>query len=432
MTRTGVVLFTRDLRVHDNAALATAARECDAVVPLFVLDPRLLTGANRVSFLLESLADLRRSLSGALVVRRGDPVVEVARFAPDAVYLSADVSGYARERERRVRERSPVRAFEGATVIPPALLAPAGGVHYQVFTPYWRKWSALDPPSENEPSLRPRLPVGVEPGPIPRVRELVAGARPASSLPTGGERAGLALLEQFLQAGSESYEGGRHALSGKGTSRLSPYLHLGCVSPAEVARRARKAGAEELVRQLCWRDFFAQLLAAHPELTTQDLRPARRPWRADADGVAAWKEGRTGYPVVDAAMRQLRDEGWVSNRARMVVASFLTRHLLVDWRVGAAHFLEHLVDGDLASNTGNWQWVAGTGSDTRPGRIFNPTLQGRRFDPEGDWVRQYVPELSPLPASRVHDPSPGERRDLGYPQPIVDHRSAAQRAGRVL
>lgn len=431
MTRTGVVLFTRDLRVHDNAALAAATQECEAVVPLFVLDPRLLSGANRVAFLLESLADLRRSLTGALVVREGDPVAEVARFEPDVVYVSADVSAYARARERRLRERFEVQAFEGVTVVPPGLLGPAGRDHYRVFTPYWRAWSALGLPAATEMPVLPRLPGEVDPGRISDLGEVVSH-RPASALPRGGESAGRERLERFLQADAGSYEAGRHALSGQGTSGLSPYLHFGCVSPAEVARRARAAGVEELVRQLCWRDFFAQLLAAQPELADRDLRPPRVPWRNDADALEAWKEGRTGFPIVDAAMRQLLAEGWMSNRARMVVASFLTKHLLVDWRIGAAHFREHLVDGDLASNAGNWQWVAGTGSDTRPSRMFNPTLQGLRHDPAGDWVRRYVPELSPLPADRVHDPSPAERRALGYPDPIVDHREAVRRVRTVL
>jgi len=163
------------------------------------------------------------------------------------------------------------------------------------------------------------------------------------------------------------------------------------------------------------------------ELARQDVRPARGPWLDDPEGIAAWKEGQTGYPVVDAAMRQLLEQAWMPGRARLVVASFLTKHLLVDWRIGAAHFLEHLVDGDLASNAGNWQWVAGTGTDTRPGRYFNPALQGRRHDPAGDYVRRFVPELAPLPPDQIHAPSPQDRRALGYPDPIVDHRESVAR-----
>jgi deoxyribodipyrimidine photo-lyase len=423
MTRTGVVLFTRDLRVQDNAALARATRECDTVVPLFVLDDRLLTSANRVAFLLESLADLRASLGGALVVRRGDVTAEIARFEPDVVYLSEDVSAYAHERELRLRRRFAVRALPGLTVTRPGTPAPAGADHYRVFTPYWRAWRAAELPAAAETRLPVRLPDGVEPGPIPELDELVRG-RSTPARARGGERAGLERLERF---DLRRYEDRRDDLPDGTTSRLSAYLHLGCVSPAEVARRAEAAGAEGLLRQLCWRDFYAQLLAARPRLASEDFRPVRGPWLDDAEGVAAWREGRTGYPVVDAAMRQLRDEGWMPNRARLIVASFLTRHLLVDWRVGAAHFLEQLVDGDLASNAGNWQWVAGTGTDTRPGRYFNPVLQGRRYDPSGDYVRRFVPELASLPADHVHDPAPADRRAAGYPDPIVDHRAAVQR-----
>lgn len=419
----GVLLFTRDLRVHDNPALAAAARDCEAVVPLFVLDDRLLGSASRDAFLLESLADLRQALGGGLVVRRGDVVEEIARFEPDAVYLSEDVSTYAQERERRLRQRFAVRTYPGVTVVRPRELAPAGRDHYRVFSAYWRAWRAAGLPEPVEAALPLRVPAGVECGGLPARRELVAG-HPAPGRVTGGERAGLERLRRF---DARRYAATRNDLAPEATSLLSPYLHLGCVSAAEVARRAEDAGAGELLRQLCWRDFFAQLLAARPDLAREDFRPARGPWLDDPEGVRAWKEGRTGYPVVDAAMRQLLEQAWMPGRARLIVASFLTKHLLVDWRVGAAHFLEHLVDGDLASNAGNWQWVAGTGTDTRPGRYFNPVLQGRRHDPTGGYVRRFVPELAPLPPDRIHDPSPRERRALGYPDPIVDHRESVAR-----
>lgn len=423
MTRTGVVLFTRDLRVRDNPALAAATRECDEVVPLFVLDDRLLASASRTAFLLESLADLRDSLSGGLVVRRGDAIAEIAGLRPDVVYLSEDGSPYARKRERRLRRRFEVRALPGVTIARPGELAPARADHYRVFTPYWRVWRAVPIPPAVVARLPVRLPAGVDPGPLPPPGELAAG-RAAPARARGGEHAGLRRLEGFQVRG---YESARDDLAADGTSRLSPYLHFGCVSPAEVARHAEAAGAEQLLRQLCWRDFFAQLLAGRPGLASEDLRPARGAWVEDPAGIAAWKEGRTGYPLVDAAMQQLLEEGWIHNRARMVAASFLTKHLLVDWRVGAAHFMEHLVDGDLASNAGNWQWVAGTGTDTRPTRFFNPVLQGRRHDPAGDYVRRFVPELATLPADRVHDPAPADRRAHAYPDPIVDHRAAVER-----
>ena len=355
MTRTGVVLFTRDLRVHDHPALTAARRDCDRVVPLFVYDDRLLgTSPRRSAFLEERLAELRGALG--LVVAHGDPVEEAGRFHPDAVYLSEDVSAYARRRAARLSERFDVRLLPGITIVPPGEVAPAGRNHYRVFGPYWRAWRE-----------RP-LPEPLDSGP---------------------------------------------ALRAPDTAPLSPHLHFGSISPAEVARGA----SEDLLRNLCWRDFFAQLLFAQPELEWRDLHP-RRTWRRDPDGVAAWKVGRTGYPFVDAAMRQLLLEGWIPNRQRMVVASYLTKDLGVDWRVGAAHFMEQLVDGDAASNSGNWQWVAGTGTDTRPNRRFNPIRQGRLHDPDGDYVRRWVPELATLPAKTIHDPTPAQRRELGYVDPI--------------
>jgi deoxyribodipyrimidine photolyase len=356
MMRTAVLLFTRDLRVHDHPALAASTRDCDRVVPLFVLDERLLgASAKRAGFLRERLAELHAALG--LVVAHGDPVEETARFRPDAVYLSEDVSAYARRRVARLAERFDVRLFPGNTIVPPGELAPVGKNHYRVFSPYWRVWRD-----------RP-LPAPVDSG-----RPL----RSADAVP------------------------------------LSPHLHFGSISPAEVARGA----SDELLRRLCWRDFYAQLLAAAPELEWRDLHPGRRVWRDDPDALAAWTEGRTGYPFVDAAMRQLHAEGWIPNRQRLVAASVLVKHLGIDWRIGAAHFMKHLLDGDAASNSGNWQWVAGTGTDTRPNRTFNPTRQGRLHDPDGDYVRRWLPELASLPARQIHDPSSEQRQALGYVDPI--------------
>ena len=329
MTGTGVVLFTRDLRAHDHPGLAAARLECRQVVPLFVLDNRLLAvSPRRTELLLARLEQLREAIG--LVVLRGDPVKAVARFSPRAVYLSEDVSAHARRRERRLRERFELRTFPGITIVPPGELAPAARSHYRVFTPYWRAWRA-----------RP-LPAPVRSGP----------RLPGPDLP------------------------------------LSALLHLGIASPAEIARGA----GEELLRKLCWRDFFAQLLAAQPQLAWRDMHPGRRVWRDDPGAVAAWKEGRTGAPFVDAAMRQLLAEGYLPNRQRMVAASYLMKELGIDWRTGAAHFMTHLVDGDVASNSGNWQWVAGTGADTRPNRRFDPERQARLHDPEGAYVGRWLPE----------------------------------------
>jgi deoxyribodipyrimidine photo-lyase len=431
-----VVLFTRDLRVHDHAALSAAVDVAREVVPLFVLDDgfrrRHRSGA-RESFLLESLADLRRALrerGGDLVVRRGDPVEETLRIAhragSHAVFVGADASPYAQRRRQRLEracrgERLEVRVENTVAAVAPGELVPAGRDHYRVFTPYWRRWRELPLPSPLDAPVRVTVPA-VAPGPLPPP---VAGMR-------GGERAGRQRLDTWLRSGLHEYAGARNDLGRDGTSRLSPYLHFGCVSANELVVRARREGAvaDEFVRQLCWRDFYLQLMSANPRTATDDLHRRDRGWTDDDDGLAAWAEGRTGYPIIDAAMRQLRQEGWMHNRARLLVGSFLTKTLGIDWRRGADVFFELLVDGDVANNVGNWQWVAGTGVDTRPNRVFNPVAQAKRLDPEGEYVRRYVPELAGLPASMVHEPwrapLPGRVRE--YPERIVDYVPRAGRA----
>jgi deoxyribodipyrimidine photo-lyase len=270
------------------------------------------------------------------------------------------------------------------------------------------------------------LPEGIDPGDLPELTDLVRGARSPDVLP-GGAGAGHARLETWIDQGLRGYADHHDDLPGDATSRLSPYLHFGCLSPLEVLRvvaHHQGEGPDAFVRQLCWRDFYAQILADRPDAAWSDYVDRGDRWRDDPEAERAWKEGRTGYPVVDAAMRQLQAEGFVHNRARMVVASFLTKDLALDWRIGARHFLDLLVDGDLANNNLNWQWVAGTGTDTNPHRVFNPTVQGQRFDPDGDYVRRYVPELRAVKDGTVHDPAPKVRRAYGYPDPIVDHREA--------
>ncbi len=406
--RTVVVLFTRDLRLHDQPALAAAVDRSERVIPLFVLDDAVLAafGApNRIAFLLDSLRDLSSSLQargGAIVVRRGNVVGETVRLAIDtgasAVFVSEDVSAYAQERERRLRTALAgaaieLEVFAGVTVVPPGDLAPVGGDHFRVFTPYWRRWR--DEPRRDVLPAPSRivLPDDVETGSLPELRELTRGT-PAPELPAGGETAGRRRLDAWLDDGLSRYAELAEDLGADATSRLSPYLHFGCVSAGEVVARALDQGdAEPFVRQLCWRDFNHQLLAARPELAQEDLRPRAGGWRDDDEAFAAWREGRTGYTVVDAGMRQLLREGFMHNRARLVAGSFLTKQLGIDWRRGAAHFFEHLVDGDVANNTGNWQWVAGTGTDSRPNRRLSPLRQAQRFDQHGIYARRYLPEF---------------------------------------
>jgi deoxyribodipyrimidine photo-lyase len=424
-----VVLFTRDLRVHDNPALAAAAREAAEVVPLFVLDPAILDtpfgrSANRRRFLAESLADLDQSLrklGSSLAVRRGDTAAELARLAPDAVYAAEDASRYAQGREQRLADRFDVRLVSSTTAIAFDDLKT-----YRVFTPYFRAWSDVPlRPVEDAPRLGAH---GVEPGNLPAVP---AGRSPEAA--KGGECAGRVRLDQWLSVGLARYGQARGGddLAADHTSRLSPYLHFGCVSALECVRRARETRhGGEWIRELCWRDFYAQLLHAFPQTSRSDLYDRAYARGGPGPAFGAWCEGRTGYPLVDAGMRQLEREGWMHNRARLVTASFLVKDLGVDWRHGAAWFEELLLDGDVASNRGNWQWVAGTGVDhTQGGRMFNPTLQAKRRDPLGDYVRRYVPELAHLESRQIHEPWKVGGVP-GYPEPIVDHAEIARRRRR--
>ena len=430
--RVAVVWLTRDLRVHDHPALAEACRLAERVVPLFVLDEALLSrSANRSAFLADCLHDLDaslRSLGGGLVVRAGpDPVAEAVRVVDEvgasAVFLAADATSRAQRREAALLgsgRRLDVRVFDCHTVIGPGVVAPSGTSHYRVFSPYHRAWAAAPWRSLEHPPARVMLPEHIDRGVLPR-RTI-----PLPEGWVGGETEARRRADAWFAAGSRRYGELRNVLSTHGTSKLSPYLRFGCLSPLELALRA---GPGEFQRQLCWRDFYFQLLSANPWSETRDLVPSVSDWDDDEDVLAAWSEGRTGYPLVDAGMRQLAAEGWMHNRARMIAASFLTKQLNVDWRHGARHFGRLLLDGDPASNVGGWQWVAGTGADTRPGRIFNPTLQARRYDPSGDYVRRYVPELAHLPARIVHEPwrLAGTPEAPDYPEPIVDHAEAVAR-----
>ena len=402
---TAIVLFTRDLRVHDHPALHAALQSADAVVPLFVLDDAVLRGPfaapNRTSFLVDCLHDLRAALrqrGSDLVVARGDVVKEVAAVATATgateVHLSADVSAHAQRREVRLRATGlTVTSHPGITIVPPDELRASGGSNYKVFTPYWRVWAA-EPWRPTVPAPKTlRLPTGIRAGRIPAATTLCPGER-SPALPRGGEERGRARMTTWLRSSLAAYEQHHDDLAADDTSRLSPWLHFGCISPIELAEAAAgRPGGEAFVRQLCWRDFHHQVTAAHPRIATDDYRPRGRRWLTGAeadDAFETWRYGRTGVPLVDAAMHQLRHEGWVHNRARLVAASYLTKTLGVDWRRGASHYLHWLVDGDIVNNSANWQWVAGTGTDTRPNRVLNPFRQAGRHDPDGAYVAQHL------------------------------------------
>lgn len=416
---TAVVLFTRDLRVHDNPVLHTACQTADRVVPLFVSDPSVPASPHRRTFLRECLEDLRTSLrqcGGDLVIREGDPVTEAVRIARETgasgIGVAGDASSYAARRERRLaeactRNRLALKVFDSITIVAPGAVRPAGSDHYKVFTPYWRAWSAFGRRDELPAPARVTLPDGIEPGRIP-------ASGPGTGLMKGGETAGRHRLSTWR---GDGYAEIHDDLAADRTSRLSPYVHFGGVSPVSVANRIESAA---FVRQLCWRDFYHQVLHAFPGLPHRAYRVGvAEKWQDDPEALAAWQEGRTGIPVVDAGMRQLKAEGWMHNRARLITASFLTKHLGLDWRAGESWYASLLLDADVANNAGNWQWVAGTGNDTRPYRRFNPIRQAERFDPQGVYVRRWIPELAGVPGGAVHQPwklPPGARK--GYPEPI--------------
>ncbi|MGW5228285.1 cryptochrome/photolyase family protein [Nocardia niigatensis] len=433
-----IVLFTRDLRVHDNPALSAACREATAVVPLFVLDVDLLAkvreAPNRLRFLISALHELDdalRARGGRLILRHGRVADEVERVARElgahTVHVAGDVTGYSRVREGQLRERLSrtgcrllVHAASITAVDPHGIRPDTGRGHYAVFTPYFRRWletpmrSPLPAPATlSVPRLRSVA--------LPDAAELSAG--PGSpELSVGGETTGRKLLEHWLSGPVTGYADTKDVPAADGTSGLSPYLHFGCLSAAEVVSRtdASDTGGLAFIRQLAWRDFYHQVLADRPEIAESDYRPAAEPWRADPHAVDAWIAGRTGYPLVDAGLRQLLAQGVMPGRSRLIAASFLVKTLRVDWRVGARHFEHWLVDGDVANNRLNWQWMAGTGTDTRSSRVLNPLRQAERFDPDGDYARRWVPELAHLPGAEIHRPWRAGVPAADYPPPIVE------------
>lgn len=436
---TSIALFTRDLRVHDNPVLhaAAAAERC---IPLFVVDDAIVSSAffnaNRAAFLTESLSDLDASLrqrGGRLVVRRGKVVEEVARLVRahevTEVHVAADVSRYARRREDALRALDVDLHVHDASInaVPPLSLTPSGGGdHFAVFTPYFRKWETVHRRGVLRAPRRVTAPdLG---GDLPDLRH----GTPSPDLAAGGETVGRELMARWARSGVDDYADVHDALAEDATSHLSPHLHFGTVSVTELLDRVGTAseGARAYTRQLAWRDFHHQVLAARPRSSTEDYRTRNDRWRRSERDFEAWRDGRTGYPFVDAAMRQLAQEGWMHNRARLVAASFLCKTLYLDWRRGAQHFADLLVDCDLANNQMNWQWVAGTGTDTRPNRVHNPIAQAGRYDAEGRYVKRYLPELAEVDPRYVHEPwrlPEDERAALDYPPPIVDLREAADR-----
>jgi deoxyribodipyrimidine photo-lyase len=429
-------------------------------VPVFCLDDRLLEGRHasgpRTQFLLECLSDLDAALErrgSRLVIRHGPPERELAELVrktgAQAIHFSADVSPFARRRGERVAAAldgldGELHAHPGLYVADaPGAVRTKAGKPQTVFGPYHRAWlEAGRREVLGAPRRLPPLPGGLAKGRIPSLASLGLEQEVQRPAP-GGERAGRKRMRAFLDGPVHEYADDHDALGRDNTSRLSPYLRFGCASPREIEQLLpRGEGPQAFRRQLCWRDFYAQLLLHHPGNARHEFREKYRgaiDWSRSERDFDAWSEGRTGYPLVDAGMRQLRAEGWMHNRARLVVGSFLTKDLGIDWRRGERWFMRMLIDGDEANNNGNWQWIGSVGVDPQPvyRRIYNPARQQERHDPEGAYVRRYVPELAKVPDRYLAEPwtmpaniqqQAGCTIGADYPEPIVDHRAAREAA----
>ncbi len=427
----------RDLRRLDQPALAAAAA-AGPVTVLYVVDPveHGALGPVRRGWLAATVRTLAESYDGHLTVRLGDPALVVPAVAREvgasSVHVSTETEPYGSTRDRSVRaalDSAGVAWVETGSpyAVTPGRVRTKQGTPYSVFTPFSRAWREhgwrapatepaglvlADTPSDER--AWQRLDVGLQEPDLP-------------PLPPAGEQAALDRWHEFLDAGLATYATDRDRADLDGTSGLSPYLAVGAIHPrtllADLAAHEGEPGAERFITELAWREFYADVLHHHPESAWTDLRPVSLSYDQPADLIRAWDEGRTGYPFVDAGMRQLLATGWMHNRVRMVVASFLTKDLHVWWPSGARHFLNRLVDGDLASNSHGWQWVAGTGTDPAIyTRVFNPVLQGRRYDPRGDYVRRWIPELRHIGGPDVHEPwLVAGAHEHGYPARIVDH-----------
>ncbi|MCA0179827.1 MAG: DNA photolyase family protein [Actinobacteria bacterium] len=435
MPTPAVMWFRRDLRRRDNPALAAAAADAD-VVPLVVLDPALLRDPARPrdAAFLAAVAALREELDG-LVVRAGDPREVVPQVCREAgavsVHVSAETTPGGRRRDSDVREALQAKGIDfvetgSPYAVGPGLVRTGGGTAYQVFTPFSRAWNDYGwrAPAEMPPGTR--FARGLDSTDLPAPADL-----PPEAIVTETQaRARWAAYRGDLL---EGYAGRRDRADLDATSRLSTALKFGTIHPRTLLHDlpVGERSADRFRTELAWREFYADVLWHHPRSAWHDLRPALARLEYDdpsvddeaAGRLRAWCEGRTGYPLVDAGMRQLLAEGWMHNRVRMVVASFLTKDLHLRWQHGARHFMDHLTDGDIASNSHGWQWVSGTGTDAAPYfRIFNPITQGKTADPGGDYVRHYVPELSHISGAAVHEPwrvAGGLSR--GYPERIIDH-----------
>jgi deoxyribodipyrimidine photo-lyase len=436
LSMTSIWWIRRDLRLTDNSALR-AALETGRVLPVFILDPAFSDSSQRrTDFLYEGLHVLDRELrerGSYLILRRGRPIQALGQILwetnSEAICAEEDFTPYAIRRDQEVARHLPLQLIHGQTVHHPNGVLKADGTPYTVYTPYSKGWKAKIPSGLN-PSPAPvkiDTPSDIHTEPLPRFK--------VSPLFPAGEQEALARLDEFLYRRIYSYGEDRNRMDLEGTSALSPYLHFGMLGLRQAVHAARQAtveargeiakrSAEAWLNELIWREFYIQILFHFPSVSKTAFNPslANIEWINNKAQFEAWKAGQTGVPIVDAAMRQLKEIGWMHNRARMITASYLVKDLLIDWRWGEAWFMENLLDGNLAANNGGWQWTAGTGTDAAPYfRIFNPILQSGKFDPNGDYIRRWVPELRRLESKTIHAPWEHGIKIKGYPEyPIAE------------
>lgn len=462
-----LVWLRRNFRVEDSLSLKAAADRGGPVIPVFILEEDPSIGSVSRWWLAHSLRDLQRNLrlrGSRLVLKKGDPRKVLEGFIKEtgagAIFWDKNSEPVQNAIDEKIRVLLRSRgifceAVNDGLLFDPARIVNKQGTPFKVFTPFWNHCLSLGDPRApvklparfSAPAVWPHSEKIESIGFGPR-EKWAAKLEPFWKPGAGGARIA---LRKFLRGGVEEYPHGRDHLADEGTSKLSPYLHFGEISVHQVWHEIRRSAvsnrrpgmaraSEAFLRQIIWREFAHYQLLHFPETVSAPLRKefSGFSWKKDARLLHAWQKGKTGYPVVDAGMRQLWRTGWMHNRARMIVASFLVKDLLIDWREGAAWFMDTLADADLASNTFGWQWVAGCGADAAPYfRIFNPVLQGEKFDPAGDYVRRWVPELSKVPARYIHAPwqapseilaKAGVRLGKDYPEPVVDHDAARKRA----